>query len=357
MSATPVAIVLSGFPRRSETFALAEVAALDERGLVAEIFSTKPGEDGPAQPLARSLAHRVHPLSGDANVQAAQAARILSTRRISGVHAYFAHTPASVGLKLADLIGVPFGFSMHARDARKVSRHDLQARANRAACVVACNSDVARELDGSGARVQIVPHGVDLERFAPQAPLRCAGFHLLAVGRLVEKKGFHILLDALAGLTCPWRLRIVGDGPERDRLTLQAQTLGILDQVEFCGSLTHDALPGEYERADAVVVPSIVDRTGDRDGLPNVVLEAMASGRALVASDTAAIPTVLRDQENGLLVPAGDATALARALEELATAPPLRCALGSAARRTAEHEFDVRQCTDRLASVLLEAYA
>jgi glycosyltransferase involved in cell wall biosynthesis len=357
MKPRPIAIVLSGFPRRSETFALAEVSALAEQGLLAAVFSTKPGEPGDAQPAARRLAPRVHRLSGEPEAQAAEAARVLSNTRVSGVHAYFAHTPAAIGAALATSLGVPFGFSVHARDARKIGRDVLHARARRAACVVACNTDVLRELNGSGARVQVVPHGVDLEQFAVVPRPAASVLHLLAVGRLVEKKGFHVLLDALSTVDVPWRLRIVGDGPEKARLSAQVCGLGLADRVSFAGAMTHEALPQEYAGADVVLVPSVLDRSGDRDGLPNVVLEAMASGRALVASDMGAIASAIHDGATGLLVPAGDRRALAHALIQLSARRGLRTALGAAARHAAERAFDLRQCTHRLGSVLREAYA
>ena len=355
-----IVIVLSGFPRRSETFALSEVSALDEQGLVAAVFSTKPGETGCPQPQAWRLLSRVHMLSGEPNVQAAAAARRLDGTPVAGVHAYFAHTPATVASSLAQLLGVPFGFSVHARDARKIARDELHARARRAACVVACNTDVARELSGSGAHVQIVPHGIDLRRFAPARPDVSAThpqLQLLAVGRLIEKKGFDVLLDALPLVAVPWTLRIIGDGPDRDRLTAQARALGLSSRVSFCGALTHHALPLEYQNADAVVVPSIIDRSGDRDGLPNVVLEAMASGRAIIATDTGAIASAIEDGDTGVLVRAGDRVGLARALERLGMNPKLRAELGAAARAAAERRFEVGACTRRLASVLREAYA
>ena len=357
MKRRQIAIILSGFPRRSETFALADVSALDDQGLVAAVFSTKLGESGVAQPDVRRLTPRVHMLSGGPDAQAAEAACFLEGTAIAGVHAYFAHTPAEVGAALARSLGVPFGFSVHARDARKIAREELHRRARAAACVVACNADVARELDGSGARVRIVPHGVDLDRFRPGRPASRPGLRLLAVGRLVEKKGFHVLLGALAAVPLAWRLRIVGDGPERERLASQARTLGIADRVSFSGAMTHDALPSEYSHADAVVVPSILDRSGDRDGLPNVVLEAMASGVAIIASDMGAIPSAIRDGDTGVLVPAGDGSALAAALTRVGRDPELRVSLGASARAAAERRFDVRRCTSRLATVLREAYA
>jgi len=300
-----LAVVLSGFPRRSETFALAELNALDERGMLAAVFSITPGDDGAVQPMAERLRSRVRRLSpGGAAAQAAEAAQALQTAAVSGVHAYFAHAPAAVAAELARRLRVPFGFSAHARDARKVPRADLHERARAAACVVACNADVAREFDGSGARLHLVPHGVDLERFRSQPRAWSTVFRLLAVGRLVEKKGFDVLLDAVATLPRPWHLRIVGDGPERDRLVDRTRRLGLADYVSFCGAMTHDALPAEYRWADAVVVPSVRDRSGDRDGLPNVVLEAMASGAATVAADTGDIRSAIDDGVTGLVVDA-----------------------------------------------------
>jgi glycosyltransferase involved in cell wall biosynthesis len=349
-------VIVSGFPRQSETFAITELNALDRAGILAAMFSTKPGEDGPCQPAAQSLLGRVRVLAGEPAAQAAEAARHLAAVRVSGVHAYFAHTPAEVAGDLARHLGVPFGFSVHARDARKIERHDLFERARRAACVVACNTDVAGEFEGSGARVTLVPHGVDLDRF-PARRSSSAVFTILAVGRLVEKKGFHVLIEAASRLAADWRLRIVGDGPEKRALVARARDCGVVDRVTFCGAITHDLLPAEYSRADVVAVPSVCDSTGDRDGLPNVVLEAMASSAAIVATDAGAITSAVRDGETGIVVPAGDATALASALSHLGAAPEVRRRLGDAARAAVEREFDARTCAGAFVSVLREAYA
>jgi len=358
VTAPRIVVVVSGFPRRSETFALAELAALERDGMLAAIFSTKPGEAGACQPAAEPLRGRVTLLGGSTPAShAADAARHLAGVHVAAVHGYFAHTPAAVAEELARRLRVPFGFSAHARDARKLPRDELHERSRRAACVVACNADVAREFDGSGARLAIVPHGVDLRRFKALRRTASPCFTMLAVGRLVEKKGLHVLVDAASQLDIPWRLRIVGDGPERDRLAAQAGAAGIADRVTFCGSLTHGALPHEYQQADVVVVPSVRDATGDRDGLPNVVLEAMAAGAAVVASDTGAIATAIRDAVTGVLVRAGDAHGLARALTALAGDPGGRRRLGLAARTFVERDFDAGRCTTRFASVLREAYA
>ncbi len=358
MSAPGIAVVMSGFPRRSETFALGELLALEERGALAAVFATKPGEAGLSQPGCERLTGKVQVLpEGDPARQAAFIADRLAGRRVGGVHGYFAHTPAEVAARAAALLGVPYGFSTHARDARKVAPRVLAERARNASCVVACNTDVAEEiLRGGGAAVHLLPHGVDLRRFRPQPHEHSEELRLLSVGRLVEKKGFHILLAAAAQMDFPFRLRIVGGGPERERLSEMIETHGLTGRVTLEGSLTHAELPGAYAGSDAVVVPSVQDSAGDRDGLPNVVLEAMACARAVVASRISAVGCAVSDGETGLLVPPGDAHALASALRRLAGAPELRERLGRGGRARVEIDYEVGRCTERLYQLLTSVY-
>jgi glycosyltransferase involved in cell wall biosynthesis len=348
---------MSGFPRRSETFALGELLALEERGALAALFATKPGEAGTAQPGCERLMGKLQALpEGEPARQAAFVARSLAGRRVGGVHGYFAHTPAEVAARAAAMLGVPYGFSTHARDARKVAPRVLAERARNAACVVACNTDVAEEIMRGGGAVHLLPHGVDLRRFSPRPRKRANELRLLSVGRLVEKKGFHVLVEAAALLDFPFRLRIVGGGPERARLSKMIDARGLRGRVTLEGSLTHAELPEAYAEADAVVVPSVQDSSGDRDGLPNVVLEASASARAVVASDISAVGSAVTDGETGLLVPPGDAFALASALKRLSGAPDLRERLGRDARARVERDYEVGRCTERLYQLLTSVY-
>jgi glycosyltransferase involved in cell wall biosynthesis len=351
-------MVTSGFPRLSETFALNEFLALERAGRIEAIFATKPGDGRPPHPGLEALLARVEWLpSGSPASQADWIAARMRATRPSGIHAYFAHTPAEVAAGAARALGIPYSFTVHARDVRKVSRETLRGRAARAAAVIACNDDVASELRAVGANVELVPHGVDLDRFSPTPPPPAQPLRLLAVGRLVEKKGFAVLLEALAGLKVPAHLRIVGDGPLRAELERSIADGGLGDRVALTGPITHHALPDAYADAHAVVVPSVHDATGDRDGLPNVILEAMASGRPVVASEIAAIPSAVRDGYTGVLVPPADPSALARALERLALDAPLRVRLGAAARTFAAREFELGKCTGRLLGCLEAAYA
>ena len=358
MSRARIAVVVSGFPRRSETFAVNELLALAERDALVAIFATKPGDGTQPQLGTERLSRLLTVLPDDtADKQAAAVAQVLSDGNVTAVHGYFAHQPAEVAWLAAERLRLPSGFSVHAKDARKISTGELGVRAKRAACVVACNDDVAITIKKTGARVHLIPHGVDLERFKASPPSSRGVFQILAVGRLVEKKGFHFLIEAVSRLRFPFQLRIIGEGPEQERLAQMISAYGLSDHVTLCGPRTHDQLPEEYARAHVVAVPSIVDSAGDRDGLPNVVLEAMASSRAVVACNAGAIDAAVKDNETGLLLPAGDPLSLAMALARLADDLPLRVRLGVTAREHVERHYEMKGCSERLCHLLEEVYA
>lgn len=344
-----LSLVVSGFPRTSETFALAELIALRRAGMLVRIYATKPGDGAPPQPGVDELLPLLRVLPpGDVARQARALVEDLGEARVDGIHGYFAHRPAEVAAGAAMLLGVGFSFSVHALDARKVPATELADRARAASGVVVCNRDVGRHVEVPGARVRLLPHGVDLQRFRPRPiPHHDRRLRVLAVGRLVEKKGFSTLIDAVARLRVPWRLRIVGTGVEHARLEASIERHGIADTVDVVGRRSHDQLPDDYAWADVVAIPSIVDRGGDRDGLPNVALEAMASGRPVVVSEVADLGTTVHDAGSGLVVRPGDVAALADALTRLAV-PSARATFGAAGRRYVEQHFDLAACTSRL---------
>lgn len=364
---------MSGWPRLSETFAQNELIAIRRAGMLAAVVATKPGDDALVQPGLDELDDLVTvlPAPPEGATPAEQVAfhaealvgvvGSLDTP-VDAVHGYFAHHPAAVAHAAARRLGVAFGFSVHALDVRKVDPDELRARAADAAIVATCNADALAVLHGTGVASTLVPHGVDVHRFSPagrdaSTDPTTADVDVIAVGRLVEKKGFPTLIAAIAatGAGGP-RLTILGDGPDRTALTDQVDALDIRTRVHLAGRVTHADLPERYRRADIVVVPSIVDRNGDRDGLPNVVLEAMASGCAIVASDVAAIASAIDGTTNGILVPPGDAAALASAIDELAADPALRARLGAAARRTAVDRYELGVCGSAWCDVLAAAY-
>lgn len=354
---TRIAVVVSGWPRLSESFALNELLALERAGLLAGVFATKHSGALDRHPAVAALDPHVTYLADGNDLQLAAQLVAALDGPVGGVHGYFAHQPAAVARQAAAILGVPFGFSAHAKDPRKVDPSVLADRARAAACIIACNPDVAAQLRAVGASPTLVPHGVDLDTFAPRTSPRHGGrLELLAVGRLVVKKGFGVLISSTRLLTDDWRLRIVGEGPLGDELISAAEHLGVADKIEFLGARTHAELPSLYHESDVVVVPSVIDSEGDRDGLPNVVLEAMACGLPVVGSEVAAIPTAVEHRVTGLLVEPGDARLLANAIIELGKDAELRAELGANARNRVTEQFGLAACTDRFLSIVEAAY-
>ena len=221
--------------------------------------------------------------------------------------------------------------------------------------VAAVSDDMSRQLRGYGvpsAALSIIANGVDLDRFrdAPptlRAELSPPGPLLGAVGRLSAEKGLDGLLRAAAALAAHFpelRLALVGDGPLRGELEQLASKLGIADRVTFTGR--REDMPGVYASLDALLLPSL------DEGLPMVVLEAMAAGRPVIASRVGAIDHVIRDGENGVLAPPGDVEALRAAIERLLAEPALGARLGAAARATIEKQFSAAH----MAAAYLQLY-
>jgi glycosyltransferase involved in cell wall biosynthesis len=207
-----------------------------------------------------------------------------------------------------------------------------------------------------GLEPVIIPFGAAIEARLPAPPTEehlHTGLRLLFVGRLVERKGVHVLLDALALLPeePPIHLEVIGDGPERDRLERRARALGIQDRVAFRGFVTREELEDRLRACDALTLPAVTDAKGDIEGLGVVLLEAMSFGKPVVASNAGGITDIVRPGENGILVPPGDAGALAAALEAFARDPRGVRRLGTAAHRDVRERFSWDSILDRLEGV------
>jgi len=195
--------------------------------------------------------------------------------------------------------------------------------------------------------VPVISMGADLMRFQPE--LRDSDWPrrqglvppvILFVGRLVEKKGLSVLIDAFSRLVFERvqpTLAIYGDGPLTGALKRQAQALGLADRVHFLGALPHSELAIAYASSDIFCAPSIATGAGDMEGMPTVLAEAAASGLPLIGSRIAGIPLIIEHEKTGLLVPSGDAVALAEALQRLVNDAALRHRLGPAAFARAQH--------------------
>lgn len=303
---------------------------------------------GYAQSLAADV--RVRPLVYAMAPLAAVALRgAVSARLVEGrydvVHVHWLVPSAALVADVVSAHGVPLVVSLHGSDVFLAERlrpaRWLAAAALAAAgAVTACSGDLRRRALALGApagRTTTVPYGVDAEAFAVEPePLRArlglapGTLLVVAVGRLVEKKGFATLVEAAAALGTRVHVAIAGGGDLGDALRAQAGARRA--PVTLLGPLERPAVAAALAAADVVAVPSVVDAAGNVDGLPNVLLEALAAGRAVVASRVAGIPEVVDDGTTGLLVPPGDAPALAAALERLAADPALRARLGASGR-------------------------
>jgi glycosyltransferase involved in cell wall biosynthesis len=280
---------------------------------------------------------------------------LLSARRYDVVHAHWVVPSAAMVSDIVARHRVPFVVSTHGSDVFLAERSALVRAFARSALgaagrVTACSDDLHRRAVALGAareRTRTVPYGVDPAAFgagraaAARARLGAAdGTRLvLAVGRLVEKKGLATLVDAAAGMTGV-HVAIAGAGDLDESLRRRIQDTGA--PAALVGVLDRNEVAEAMAAADVVAVPSVVDAAGNVDGLPNTLLEAMAAGRAVVASRVAGIPDVVVDGVNGLLVPPGDAGALRAALGRLIGDDGLRQRLGAAARATAvaRHGWD-----------------
>ena len=273
----------------------------------------------------------------------------LRAERYDAVHVHWVVPNAALVTDIVTAHQAGYVVSLHGSDvfvaerlapARWLAREAFAA----AGAVTACSADLARRalaLGAPAARTRTVPYGVDLGAFAPGAAssirarlgVPADAFLVLAFGRLVEKKGFRYLVEAAARVG-GIRVVIAGEGDLRGELEALARECHA--PVTFCGTLDRASMAGALAASDVAVVPSIVDRAGNVDGLPNALLEALAAGLPVVASRVAGIPDVLTDGENGLLVPAQDSPALAEALRRLLREPALRQRLARSARATAE---------------------
>jgi glycosyltransferase involved in cell wall biosynthesis len=287
--------------------------------------------------------------------QALAVAREVRRKQIDHLHAPFAHEATTVARLAAKIAGISYSFTARAKDIfhDRVRSDDLKRKLRDASGVVTISDfhlDYLRHEYGPLAdKVIRVYNGLDLEEF-PYSEPRDRPPVILAVGRLVEKKGFGDLIDAceiLARQEHRFSCRIVGAGALAVDLERRVQRAGLADRIELIGPRPQNEVSDEMRSAAVLAAPCIIGADGDRDGLPNVIQEAFALGTPVVSTDVTGIPEVVRDGETGLQVPQRDPQALADALQRLLLDPALRVRLARAARRLIDAEFDIRRNSAR----------
>lgn len=380
-----LAVVVGRFPSLSETFILRELRALRALGFKVTVYALAgpPPEEAVLAPAAEfpteyppSAAEAIRASRGVASLRADLAvlpgfgaltgerllgvrhlltavvwAEDMSRRGIQWVHGHFAYVPSLVALLCAGTYGTPFSFSAHAWDLW--CTHDdllLRTLVERARFVAVC-TDYGRNflLGRIGRRfsrkVRLLYHGIDVSAYPFRLPATGDEPRLVAVGRLVPKKGFDVLVDTCGRLRNDHGIErfsctIIGGGPQLESLQRQAAEKNMTDAVFLPGAMPHSQVKERLARAHVCIVPSVVAADGDRDGLPNVILEAAALGTPLVVTDCSGLPEFVEDGVTGLVVPSEDAEALARAVHAALTNPERTAVRSVAARRKVERQFD-----------------
>jgi glycosyltransferase involved in cell wall biosynthesis len=399
-----VVVVLKGYPRVSETFVAHELAALERRGLALHVVSLRRPYDVVRHPVHATIRAPVtylpeylyeapgRVLRGHARAFARAPRRYLRAlglwladlrrdltpnrgRRFgqAGVlaaelpagavhlHAHFLHTPASVSRYAAAMTGLAYSLSGHAKDVWTTPDWELRAKLREARFTVTCTAAGRARLDAlAPGRVELVYHGLDRRLFAappafgsrrdgtdPADPVR-----LLAVGRFQPKKGYATLLDAVARVRAAVSLTVVGYGPLESALRAHAEAVGLGERIVWAGPLDQPAVLERYRASDLFLIASEIAPDGDRDGLPNVVVEALSQGLPVVATCAAAIPELVVDGIQGRLVPLRNAVALAAAIEALARDPDTRRRMGEAGIARVAEGWDLDAGADRLSQLL-----
>lgn len=391
---TKIVIVLKGYPRLSETFIAQELLGLERAGHELYLVSMRHPTDKKRHPVhdeikapVRYLPEYLHDEPWRVIRSWWKARRLPHYKRLrqafladlkrdltrnrwrrfgqalvlaaefpqdaDWLHAHFIHTPGSVTLYASLILDIGWSCSAHAKDIWTSPDWDLRAKLGQARWVVTCTKagfDKLQSLSPDPSRVHLSYHGLDLSRFGHFDGARPARdgadaknpVLLLSVGRAVEKKGYDILLDALALLPkdLAWRFIHIGGGESLSKLKAQTEALGLSERVGWLGSRAQEEVLAQYRRSDLFVLPCRIARDGDRDGLPNVLVEASSQGLACISTTVSGVPELLSDGVDGLLVTPDDPRALSAALARAIGDPQLRRRLGAAAETRVRGNFD-----------------
>lgn len=404
-----IVVVLKGYPRLSETFVAQELLGLEQAGFALALYSMRRPTDRKRHPVHDEIVAPVTYLPEYLHDEPLRVMRALwRARRLPGfgkalqqfladlrhdvsrnrlrrfgqgavlaaewpeggdwIYSHFLHTPASVASYASLLTGIPWSVSAHAKDIWTSDPRELSQKLGAARWAVTCTktgADYLRGLSPVPGKVHLSYHGLNLARFPTpvdvRPPLDGSGepVTILCVGRAVPKKGLDTLLRALAILppTLAWRFVHIGAGGEQEALRTLAGELGIGSRCTFKGSMDQKGVLEEYRAADLFALACRITDDGDRDGLPNVLVEAASQRLAVVSTTISAIPELFADGKTGLLVPPDDVPALADALARAIRDPVLRQRLGQAAEARVRADFDYHSSITQLTALFEDGWA
>lgn len=394
-----LAVIVKGYPRLSETFIAQEILGLQTRGIEQLIVSLRHPYDDANHDMHRAISAEIlylpEYLKDDPSRvrragRVAQGLRGYETARkafetdlardrsanrrrrwgqacvlaaelpadIGWLHTHYLHTPASVARYAALILDRPWSFSAHAKDIWTTPEWDLREKLAETAWGVTCtkaNVDYLRSLSSQPETISLLYHGLDIKALdlpqpASDARRGTGPFHIVTVGRAVEKKGFDDLIEALAMLPAnlDWRLTHIGKGELLQDLKSLAARHGIDARISWLGAQPRERVFQAYREADLFVLPSKVAKSGDRDGLPNVLMEAQLCGLACISTAVSAIPELIESEKTGLLVTPERPADLAAAIQRLARDEGLRNRLARAGGDRVRSEFSCDPGIDAL---------
>ncbi len=398
-----IAYVLKCFPRPSETFILHEILELERQGLPLRIFSLREPSTSSVSKAVQEVRAPVTYLPtrfplGTLALLTAAVRRFLNApwrflrivrsavvhyrqpflllkhllyaayladqferEGITHVHAHYANTPTAVAQLVYQFTGIAYSFTAHAKDIYLSRTAALADKMRLARFVVTCTAYNQRYLAAladydMGGHIHCIYHGMNLRAFPAEVAVPLAHPLILTVARLVEKKGLSYLLRACRMLTdqgYDFTCRIVGEGPLRPVLEREIRDLGLTGRVALWGAEKHERVIEMYRQATLVALPCVIGENGDRDGIPNVLVESLYMRVPVVSTPVSGIPELLTPEVNGLLVAPRDSTALAAAIARLLADPLLCRRLALAGRQTVVARFDMACNATRLLQLLL----
>lgn len=286
----------------------------------------------------------------------------LKKDEISHLHAHFISLPGSIAFWMSQISSIPFSCSAHAHDIYTSGKSELNRKIDAAKFIITCTSYNKKYLDamvGRRSRDKIIHiyHGIDLNQWPQRKRVGIVGneIHILTIGRLVEKKGIIFLLDAVKLLRergCKVKASVIGDGPLMTDFVKYIRKYNLSEIVHFFGALAQNSVKEIYQMSDIFVLPSVVTSSGDRDGLPNVLLEALTVGVPVISTAVSAISELIIDGRSGILVPEKDPEAIVNAVLKLQNDPEFYRYLSESGRKKVEREFAISASTDRLMQLL-----
>jgi len=280
------------------------------------------------------------------------------------LHGHFAHSPTSVTMFAAHLSGLPFSFTAHAKDIYTSNPDQLREKIAQAMFVITCtrhNQDFLESIRGGGTTpIHCIYHGIDIALFNNrQKKKQQPPYQLLTVARITEKKGLPTIyraLKILADRQIPFHHRLIGDGDDREQILNLVKKLGLENHCSWLGTRTHTEVLDHFRRSDLFILGCEVAKNGDRDGIPNVLVESLAMGIPAVSTNISALPEILIDGTTGVTVEPGDSAAFADAIERLLTDTSLRNHVTVEGRALVNDHFNNKELISTLAELFRESH-